>query len=43
MAGRDVQQLVRDWNALEAAGVPLEPLENRVGLDSRTSGTGLTG
>jgi hypothetical protein len=42
MASRDVQQLVTDWNALEAAGVPLEPLENRVGLDSRTSGTGLT-
>ncbi len=42
MVSRDVQQLVADWNALEAAGVPLEPLESRVGLDTHNSGTGLT-
>ncbi len=42
MASRDVQQLVKDWFDLEAAGIPLEPLENRVGLDSWNSGTGLT-
>jgi hypothetical protein len=42
MANRDVRQLVKDWFDLEAAGVPLEPLENRVGFGSRNSGTGLT-
>ena len=42
MASRDVQQLVADWNALEAAGVPLEPPELRVGCDTQTSGVGLT-
>ena len=42
MANHDVRQLVQDWNRLDAAGIPLEPLENRVGIDMRTSGTGLT-
>ena len=42
MKNHDVPRLVTDWNALEAAGVPLEPLENRVGIDMRKSGTGLT-
>jgi len=42
MKNHDVRQLVTDWNALEAAGVPLEPLESRVGLDTHNSGTGLT-
>jgi hypothetical protein len=42
MANRDVPQLVTDWNVLEAAGIPLEPLKCRVGIDTENSGTGLT-
>ena len=42
MANHDVWELVKDWNDLEAAGVPLEPLENRIGIDARNSGAGLT-
>jgi hypothetical protein len=42
MTTNDVRQLVKDWADLDAADIPLEPLENRVGFDSRNSGTGLT-
>ncbi len=42
MANRDVSQLVTEWNVLEAAGVPLEPLNCRVGIDTKKPGTGLT-
>jgi hypothetical protein len=42
MANRDFGALVRQWRELEASGIPLEPLENRVGLDVRSSGSGLT-
>jgi len=42
MAIRDVQQLVKDWIDLEAAGVPLEPPELRVGYDAQNSGAALT-
>lgn len=42
MAMQNIRQLVKDWNDLEAAGIPLEPLENRAGLDTRSSGTRLT-
>jgi len=42
MANHDAPQLFQDWNRLNAAGIPLEPLENRVGIDTKKSGTGLT-
>jgi hypothetical protein len=42
MAIRDFGALARQWRDLEAAGIPLEPLENRVGVDARSSGSGLT-
>jgi hypothetical protein len=42
MVNRDVPQLVTDWNILEAAGVPLEALECRVGIDTENSGEVLT-
>ena len=42
VANQDIPKLVEQWGALEAVGIPLEPLENRVGLDARNSGTGLT-
>jgi hypothetical protein len=42
MANRDFAALTRQWAELEAAGIPLEPLENRVGIDKRNSGTALT-
>ena len=42
MANQDIPKLVKQWGELEAAGVPLEPLEDRVGLDARNSGSGLT-
>jgi hypothetical protein len=42
MANRDVRQLVKDWIDLEAAGVPLEPPELRVGYDAQNSGAELT-
>ena len=35
-------ELLKHWHELEAAGIPLEPLENRVGIDPRKSGAGLT-
>jgi len=33
---------MNQWHALETAGIPLEPLEDRVGVDARSSGSGLT-
>ena len=42
MANQDISKLVNEWSELDAAGIPLEPLENRVGLDARNSGSGLT-
>jgi hypothetical protein len=42
MANSDIAALARDWSELEAAGIPLEPLEDRVGLDTRKRGAGLT-
>lgn len=42
MTIRDFGALMRQWSELEAAGIPLEPLENRVGIDTRASGAGLT-
>jgi hypothetical protein len=42
MANRDVSQLVTEWNVLEAAGVPLEPLNCRVGIDAKNLRTVLT-
>ncbi len=42
MANHDIRQLMKDWIELEAAGVPLEPPELRVGCDTQTSGVGLT-
>ena len=42
MVIHDFGALARQWRDLEAAGIPLEPLENRVGVDSRHSGSGLT-
>jgi hypothetical protein len=42
MAIRGFGALARQWRDLEAAGIPLEPLENRVGVDARSSGSGLT-
>ena len=42
MANSDTAALARHWSELEAAGIPLEPLEERVGLDTRKRGAGLT-
>jgi hypothetical protein len=42
MTIRNFEALAREWNDLEAAGIPLEPLENRVGIDARNSGAELT-
>ena len=42
MPNHDVQRLARYWTALEAASIPLEPPEYRVGLDARNSGAALT-
>jgi hypothetical protein len=42
MSKRDVPQLVTRWNILESAGVPLEPPDCRVGIDTEKRGTGLT-
>lgn len=39
---RDCGALAQQWRNLEASGIPLEPPEYRVGLDARSSGTGLT-
>lgn len=35
-------KLVKDWADLEAAGIPLDPFENRVGIDPRDPSTALT-
>jgi hypothetical protein len=42
MANRDFPQLEADWNVLDAAGIPLEPLECRVGIDAKNSRRVLT-
>ena len=42
MLNQSARHLLKEWSELEAAGIPLEPLENRFGLDARNSGTGLT-
>jgi hypothetical protein len=39
---RDFAALAQQWRDLEAADIPLAPLENRVGVDARSSGSGLT-
>ena len=41
MANGDFGKLAREWRELEAAGIPLAPLENDV-VDARSSGGGLT-
>jgi len=42
MAIRDFEALTQQWRELEAAGISLEPLENRIGVDACSSGFGLT-
>lgn len=42
MAIRDARQLMQDWIDLEAASIPLEPPEYRIGFDARNSGAALT-
>jgi hypothetical protein len=42
MANHDFRQLGTQWRELEASGIPLEPMEYRVGVDARSSGSGLT-
>ena len=42
MAIRDFGALAQQWCDLEAAGIPLAPLEDRVGIDRRNSGRVLT-
>jgi hypothetical protein len=42
MAIRDSKQLLEYWRELEAANIPLEPLENRVGIDTQALTSGLT-
>lgn len=42
MTIRDFGALVRQWRESEAAGISLEPFENRVGVDARGPGSGLT-
>jgi len=42
MTIRDFGTLARLWYDLEAAGIPLEPLEKRVGIDTRNRGSALT-
>src|SRR5579864_6192385 len=42
MANSDLAALTRDWTELEAADIPLESLENRIGIDTRKRGAGLT-
>ena len=39
---RDFAALAQQWRDLEEAGIPLEPLENRVGIDARSSDHVLT-
>jgi hypothetical protein len=42
MPNHDVHQLVQNWIDLEAASIPLEPPEYRIGFDARNSGAALT-
>ncbi len=42
MPNHDIHQLVKDWIDLEAASIPLEPPEYRIGFDARNSGSELT-
>jgi hypothetical protein len=42
MSIRHSEELAQQWRDLVAAGIPLEPLENRVGIDARNSGRALT-
>ena len=42
MSTRDFGVLAQQWRDLEAAGIPLAPLENRVGIDTRRVGRVLT-
>lgn len=42
MAISDLAALTRHWTELEAADIPLESLEDRVGVDTRKRGAGLT-
>jgi hypothetical protein len=42
MGKQDIRQLMNQWSELEAADIPLEPLENRVGIGARNSRSGLT-
>ena len=39
---RDIGALTQEWCDLEATGIPLEPFENRAGIDARSSGRVLT-
>ena len=41
-ADHDVRRLAQHWTDLEAASIPLEPPEYRVGLDARNPGAALT-
>jgi hypothetical protein len=42
MSIRDFGALTQQWRDLEVAGIPLEPFEDRVGIDARSSGRVLT-
>jgi hypothetical protein len=42
MPNHDDRRLAQHWTDLEAASIPLEPPEFRVGLDARNSGAALT-
>jgi hypothetical protein len=42
MLNRDFATVAQQWLDLDASGIPLEPLEYRVGVEARASGSGLT-
>jgi hypothetical protein len=42
MGKQEIRQLTSQWNELEAAGIPLEPLENRIGIGAPNSVRELT-
>jgi len=42
MSIRDFAALAQEWSDLEAAGIPLAPLEDRIGIDARRLGRALT-
>jgi hypothetical protein len=42
MGTQDIRQLMSQWSQLEAAGIPLESLEHRVGIGPRNSGSDVT-